>query len=188
MTSVAKRFATYEDIVALPSNVVGEIVDGDLLVSPRPAGPHTLAASALGIELGAPFLKGSGGPGGWWIIDEPELHLGSDVLVPDIAGWLRSEFPSLPSDHRFMQAPRWLCEVLSPSTARYDRFRKLNAYLRHGVQCAWIVDPLEQTLEVFRREEGGWLRTDTFEGSVQVRAYPFDAVEIDLSTLWLPKP
>ncbi len=189
MTSLSKRHATYEDILALPDNVVGELVAGDLLVSPRPSGPHAVASSNLGIEIGGPFAKGRGGPGGWWIIDEPELHLRADVLVPDLAGWLREELPRVPNDHRFTVAPRWICEVLSPSTARYDRIAKLDAYQAAGVAYAWIVDPLERTLEVFRNAGSAWLRVQAFaeaHGHASVRAEPFDAVAIDLAGLWVP--
>src|SRR2546430_16369641 len=96
MASPAKRPATYEDLLQVPRDKVAEIVDGDLHVSPRPASRHALASSALGSELGPPFQRGRGGPGGWWIIDEPELQLGPDVLVPDLAGWRRDRMPEFP--------------------------------------------------------------------------------------------
>src|SRR4051812_49194820 len=106
----ARRVATYADIVALPPHVVGEIVDGELSVSPRPASPHTAAASILGAELIGPFWKGRGGPGGWIILDEPELHLGANVLVPDLAGWRRERMPQIPDAAAFTLAPDWVCE------------------------------------------------------------------------------
>ncbi|MBC7793946.1 MAG: Uma2 family endonuclease [Clostridia bacterium] len=187
MTSIAKRHATYDDIAALPDNFVGEIVYGDLLVSPRPSGVHSIAASALGFELGPPFSKGRGGPGGWWILDEPELHLGAHVLVPDIAGWLRSDLSTLDIDRpSFAIPPRWVCEILSPATARYDRLTKLDAYHAERVSWAWIVDPLQRSVEVFRSESAGWLRVQTVEGATEAKVAPFDAVAIDLATLWLP--
>ena len=81
MVGVKKGRATYADIEALPETMIGEIIDGELYVQPRPAGPHTNATSNLGGMLFGPFRMGNGGPGGWIILDEPELHLGADVLV-----------------------------------------------------------------------------------------------------------
>src|SRR6266542_2922116 len=93
MASPVKRHATYEDLLQVPPHKVAEIVDGDLHVSPRPASRHALASSGLGSQLWESFHRGHGGPGGWWIIDEPELHLGADILVPDLAGWRRERLP-----------------------------------------------------------------------------------------------
>jgi Uma2 family endonuclease len=123
-----KRPATYADLLALPENVVGEIVDGELIVSPRPAPAHAIATSSLGGEIMRPFGRGRGGPGGWLIVDEPELHLGEQVLVPDLAGWLRERMPRLPETAWFELRPDWVCEVLSPSTAILDRTRKQEIY------------------------------------------------------------
>lgn len=190
MTSVAKRSATYADVLALKDNVIGEIVFGELLVSPRPSGPHAVAASAVGIEIGGPFNKGhSGGPGDWWILFEPELHLGGHVLVPDVAGWPRSVMATPPVDHRFTVPPIWLCEVLSPSNGQFDRIRKLDAYGQVGVQFVWIVDPQLKTLEVFQNQQGAWLRLQAFshtEGDERIRAKPFDALELNLAGFWVP--
>jgi Uma2 family endonuclease len=176
--------ASYEDILALPEHVIGEIVDGELHVSPRPASAHAAASSALGEELGPPFKRGKGGPGGWVILDEPELHLGRDVLVPDLAGWRRERMPERPDVTYFELAPDWACEVLSPSTARLDRTKKLLAYARESVTHVWIVDPLAQTLEVFRVDADAYRLVHTASGDEKVRAEPFDAIELDLSILW----
>src|SRR5438552_3070237 len=132
----AKR-ATYADIERLPEHLVGEIVDGELWVSPRPAGPHTLAASAL---LGA-LPRFATGKRAWWVLFEPELHRGSDVLVPNVAGWRRQRMPEGPVAKFFTLPPDWICEVLSPSSAYLDVERKLPKYARAGVRHAWIVDP-----------------------------------------------
>lgn len=180
----AKRHATYEDIVALPDHVVGEIVNGELHVSPRPALPHTSAASALGEELGPPFRRGRGGPGGWIILDEPEIHLGRDVVVPDLAGWRRERVPELPDEPFFALAPDWACEVLSPSTRRFDRTRKLWVYARERVSHIWFVEPVEQLLEVLRLDGEIYQIVMTAGGDAKVRAEPFDAIELDLSILW----
>jgi hypothetical protein len=182
-----KKPATYEDIEALPVGWVGEILEDELVASPRPAMGHAHTASILQIVLGAPFSLGSGGPGGWWIVYEPELHFGRDVLVPDLAGWRSERLPKPPSpDTPFMTlAPDWVCEVLSPSTARIDRTRKLPLYHREGVAHAWLVEPRTRTLEVLRREPAGWLLTAAHGNGDVVRAEPFDAVPLGLGALWL---
>jgi len=179
-----RKLATYADIVALPENVVGEIVDGELHVSPRPAPPHAVAASALGEELGPPFKRGQGGPGGWIILDEPEIHLANDVVVPDLAGWRRHRMPERPTTPYATVAPDWVCEVLSPSTARLDRTQKLWIYGRERVPHVWFIDPIEQLLEVLRLD-GETYRIVLSAGAEQrVRAEPFDAIELDLAVLW----
>ncbi len=184
MASPVKRRATYDDLLQVPPHRVAEIVDGELHVSPRPASRHALASSALGSELGGPFQRGRGGPGGWWIIDEPELHLGGDVVVPDLAGWRRERLPEFPDTAAFTVAPDWACEVVSPSTERLDRSKKMPVYAREAVMRLWLVNPLARALEVYRLVEGRSLLLVTHEGAVPVRAEPFDAVEIDLAALW----
>ena len=93
MSEPAKRNASYDDLLSLPENLVGEILQGQLHTHPRPSPKHALAYSALGYSLGGPFGAGIGGPGGWWILDEPELHLGQDIIVPDLAGWSKQRMP-----------------------------------------------------------------------------------------------
>jgi Uma2 family endonuclease len=174
----------YADFLALPEHVVGEIIGGELIVTPRPAPRHAVAASVLGGELGPPYHGGRGGPGGWWILDEPELHLGSDVLVPDLAGWRRERMPVIPETAYFALAPDWICEVISPGTARLDRQRKLAVYARESVSHAWLVDPLERTLEVLRLDGGQWRIVAVHGGDDEVRAEPFEGTSIVLSRLW----
>jgi Uma2 family endonuclease len=111
-----RKPATYADVLAAPDHVVAEILDGELHLSPRPAPRHAAASSGLGGALHGPFDRGRGGPGGWRILDEPELHLGADVVVPDLAGWRRTRLPRLPDEAYFTLAPDWICEVVSPST------------------------------------------------------------------------
>jgi Uma2 family endonuclease len=182
-----KKPATYAEIEALPPHKVGEIVGGSLYVSPRPAMPHATASSGLGALLGSAFQFGLGGPGGWWILFEPELHLGGDVLVPDLAGWRRERMPTVPNVAFVELAPDWICEVISPSTATRDRLHKLPAYAREGVSHAWLVDPLARSLEVFRLEEGRWVFLGGGEGEDKARMEPFEAFELDLSLLWIPE-
>jgi len=178
------RDALYAELEKLPSNVVGEIVGGELYASPRPASPHTRAASRLGGELAGPFDRGRGGPGGWVILDEPELHRGEDVLVPDLAGWRRERMPEMPHTAAFTLAPDWACEVLSPSTATLDRARKMAVYAREGVKHFWLVDPVLRTLEVYRLENGRWSLLGTHAGAVTVHAEPFEALALELGALW----
>jgi Uma2 family endonuclease len=179
----SRRDALYAELEKLPSNVVGEIVGGELYASPRPASPHARASSRLGQRL-EPFDRRGGQPGGWIILDEPELHLGQDVLVPDLAGWRRERMPEMPRTVGFTLAPDWLCEVLSPSTATLDRARKMAVYAREGVKHLWLVDPELQTLEVYRLENGRWSLLGTHVGAVTVHAEPFEALALELGTLW----
>ena len=184
MASPVKRRATYDDVLQVPPHRVAEIVDGDLHVSPRPASRHALAASVLGSALGPPFHHGRGGPGGWWILFEPELHFGEDVLVPDLAGWRRERMPEFPDTAAFTLAPDWVCEIVSSSTERLDRAKKMPVYARENVLHLWLVNPVARTLEVYRLAEGRWLLLATHEGAARVRPEPFHAVELDLGPLW----
>jgi Uma2 family endonuclease len=181
-----KRPATYEDIEALPPGWVGEIVDQELTASPRPAMGATRAASALGGMVGAAFDWGQGARGGWWILFEPELHFGGNVLVPDLAGWRRERMPQPPEPEVpwLSLAPDWVAEVLSPSTARFDRERKLPVYHRERVEHVWLLDPRQRVLEVYRWQEQGWLHASTHGGSQVVRAEPFEALPLQLGGLW----
>lgn len=181
---MGRKPATYADLEALPEHVVGELIARELHVSPRPAVPHTVAASRLGGELSGPFDRGRGGPGGWILLDEPELHLGEDVLVPDLAGWRRERMPQPPRTAAFSLAPDWVCEVLSSSTATLDRRLKLPVYAREGVRHVWLVDPEARTLEVHRLEGAGHTLLGTHSGRVCVRVEPFEAVELELAFLW----
>lgn len=168
----------------MPDHLVAEILDGALYTSPRPAPRHAAASSGLGGVLHGPFDRGRGGPGGWRILDEPELHLGPDILVPDLAGWRRDRLPALPEEAFFALAPDWICEVISPSTASMDRVTKTAVYARERVRHAWLIDPIARTLEILRLENGRWTILATASALDTVRAEPFDAIELDLSLLW----
>jgi Uma2 family endonuclease len=182
-TKPLKKGATYDDLRDVPDHFVAEIFDGELYASPRPALPHAHAASVLVGKLNPPFHRS--GPGGWVILVEPELHLRSDVLVPDLAGWRRERLPTLPAEAYMTLAPDWICEVLSASTETLDRGKKLRIYARESVAHAWLVDPLRQTLEVLSLDSQKWTLLDRHEGRVSVRAAPFDAIEIELGALWI---
>jgi Uma2 family endonuclease len=186
--AVVKRYATYEDLEAVPDTKVAELIDGDLIVSPRPASPHARAATALASGLHGAFDDPPGGaakPGGWWILAEPELHFDGNVLVPDVAGWRRERMPKLLNVTAFTIAPDWVCEVVSPATGALDRGRKMTIYVRAGVQHLWIVDPIIRTLEVYRREGERWIVASTHGGADPVAAEPFDAVTLDPARWWL---
>ncbi|MDY7231315.1 Uma2 family endonuclease [Hyalangium rubrum] len=184
MSEKPRRPATYEDLEALPPHQVGEIIAGELYASPRPATPHARAASRLGVKLGGPFDIGGDNPGGWVILHEPELHLGTDVLVPDLAGWRRERMPKLPRVPALKLAPDWVCEVLSPSTEARDRSAKFPIYAREGVRHVWLVDPDVRTLEIFRLEGPRYTLLATHEGEASVHAEPFEALALSLRVLW----
>jgi Uma2 family endonuclease len=182
------RRATYQDVLDAPEHMVAQIIDGQLVLMPRPAMAHAAAATTLLGELAPPFSRGKGGPGGWILLFEPELHFGEagreDILVPDCAGWRRERMPVLPEGAYVTLAPDWICEVLSPSTAKLDRARKLPIYARERVGHVWLVDPLARTLEILRREGEQWLLVGVFSDDALVRGEPFEAIELALGTLW----
>jgi Uma2 family endonuclease len=186
MSQAARAHDVYAEWAALPDHVVGEVIHGQLYAQPRPALKHAQASSALGGELVPPFRIGRGGPGGWIILDEPELRLGArpDILVPDLAGWRRERVPELPDAAYFDLAPDWACEVLSPATQRLDRTHKRDLYLREHVKHLWLVDPDARTLEIFRLAGDAYLLAGTFADDARIRAEPFEAIELELGLLW----
>ncbi|MEN9579995.1 MAG: hypothetical protein RJA70_3004 [Pseudomonadota bacterium] len=187
MSLAARKLATYADVLAAPPNRVAEVLLGELRLSPRPARRHGHAASVLGMDIGSAFERGRGGPGGWVIFDEPELHLGADVVVPDLASWKRDRFPvSGAEEVYFTTAPDWVCEVLSKATARYDRTDKLTIYAREGIPYVWLLDPVLRTLEVFILDAGRWALHGTYRDDQLVAAPPFEAVPLELAALWSP--
>ena len=184
--NVALKPSLYQQLLALPENLVGEIIDGQLYTQPRPTGPHAVAESGLNLELGGPFGKGRGGPGGWWILVEPEVHFVRDieVVVPDLAGWRRERMPAIPEGHRFEVTPDWVCEILSPGTAKKDRALKLPLYAHYGIAHAWLVDPVAHTLEAYELRDGAWLLLGTFKDDDPIRVAPFAAITFSLVELW----
>jgi hypothetical protein len=193
MADPARRLATYQDVLDAPDGMTAEILGGELHVSPRPASGHGYAEGRIGFDLMGPFMIGRGGPGGWWILREPELHLGepdptSVVAAPDLAGWRRERMPVIPDVAAFTLAPDWVCEILSPgaANARRDRVKKPAEYAKAGIPWFWLVDPRERLLEVRHLRGGVYAVLQTFAGDDRVRAQPFDAVELDLAGWWLP--
>jgi hypothetical protein len=179
-----RRPATYQDVLDAPPHMVAELIKGALHLQPRPASPHLYAGSSLGGELDGPFQKGRGGPGGWWLLDEPELHLAQDVLVPDLAGWRRERLPVYPDAAFFELAPDWVCEILSPGTRRTDLTDKRDLYRAAGVAHLWLIDPQARTLEAFALREKAWLLVAAFKDDAEIRVVPFDAAGFRLSALW----
>ncbi len=186
MSEIAKKKATYEDLYEVPENMTGEIIDGELIVTPRPSRRHTRTTSVLGYKIGPPYDFGEGGgPGGWIFIDEPEIGLGGHIMVPDLAGWKRERFP-VEEDHNWISvAPDWVCEVLSPNTFRTDKVIKMPIYAHHGVGHIWLIDPVVMTMDIFRLEGGRWVLMGSFTENDKVRAEPFQEIEINLEDLWL---
>ena len=181
--------ATYEDVLNAPENKVAEILDGELFLSPRPAPRHAVASSEIGMAIGPPFHRGVGGPGGWWILDEPELHLGEQVVVPDLAGWRRERMPAIPEAAFFSLAPDWVCEVLSPSTARIDRGRKLRIYAEAGVRARLARQPPgtdARGAAACATARGRSSRCGSDADAVRVE--PFEAIELELGRLWAGPP
>lgn len=174
-----------------------ERIGGAVLMSPRPAPAHVHVASQIhgfihraysgGDDDSGPGGGSGDGPGGWWIYHEPELRLGEDKLVPDIAGWRRASMPVLPDEAFFRQAPAWVCEVLSESTEAWDRVKKMPVYAAHQVQHVWLVDPLLRTLEVFQLEGSRYLLLNAYLGDGVVEAEPFTALRLNLGRVWPPR-
>jgi Uma2 family endonuclease len=184
MSEAAKKRATYQDLEAAPPHHIAEILNGELVVQPRPAIPHSRVASMLAVDLGGPFDLGRGGPGGWVLLYEPELHLGEDVLVPDYAGWRRKRVPVLPNTPAMDLAPDWVCEILSPATAARDRTDKLPIFAREKIEHVWFVDPRARTLEVLGLDGTTFRVLTAWRDTAIVRAAPFDAVELELIHWW----
>lgn len=179
-----KKPSSYDDLRRVPDHFVAEILDGELHATPRPALRHARVVTVLGSEIVNPFDRGRGGPGGWLFLDEPELHLRDDIVVPDLAGWRKTRLPAVPDAAFLTVAPDWVCEVISPSTERMDRTSKLAIYAREGVSHTWLINPASQTLEGLVLDGERWTLLATHAGAAVVRADPFDAIDLDLSALW----
>ncbi len=182
----AKRHATYADVLAAPEHLVAELIGGDLVTQPRPSPRHSVASASLSGELTGPFQSGRGGPGGWVFMVEPELHLGENVVVPDLAAWRRERLTAMPEEAFMTLPPDWVCEVLSPSTELWDRGPKRRIYAGSGIGHLWLVDPRSKFIEAFGLVDGHWLlpgaTSDT--DAAEVSLAPFDAISFPLAALW----
>jgi Uma2 family endonuclease len=184
MSNPARRRATYQDVLDAPRDRIAEIIHGELHLSTRPRYKHSSVATSLTALLVPPFQHGSGGPGNWIILFEPELHLGDDILVPDLAGWRCERLPIVEDVAFETLAPDWVCEVLSKSTEKVDRVDKMSIYVASGVKHAWFVEPIRRTLEVLRRRARTWRTMAIHQNGQQARIEPFEDLELDLSFLW----
>jgi len=182
--SILGRSATFMDLEQVPEGLIGEILEGDLWVSPHPASRHSHTLVTLTTELVPPFQHGNGGPGGWHLLSEMEVFLGGDVLVPDLAGWRRDRKLRLMDQTRIIDIPDWVCEILSKSTEKIDRGLKARIYARAGIRHMWLVDPHKRTIEVFRLAANGWVHTQMVEGDAIAVAEPFEAAGFPLSRIW----
>ena len=187
MSSVAKKNATYADLEAVPDHLMAEIIFGSLITHPRPMKGHIRASSRLGMVLGAPFDLGQGGPGGWVFLDDPQLHFGEHIVVPDLAGWRQERYSETPEVVGIDVSPDWVCEVLSESTEQYDRSEKRLIYARAGVGYLWLIDPRIRMLEAFTLIKGQWQLVATVTGSDDVALPPFETFRFSLAALWPSK-
>jgi Uma2 family endonuclease len=184
MAEVITKRATYADIEAAPEGVIAEIIDGELVVQPKPRPRHNAVATMLIADLMRLFRRGPDGPSGWFFLFETEVKFADDLLVPDIAGWRLENLSELPETNWISVRPDFVCEVLSPSTEKRDRTAKSNIYAEAGVPHYWLIDPRRQTLEAFELVNGGWRPTGKWRSDEVVHAAPFEEVPISLADLW----
>jgi len=190
MSDAAPRFATYEDVLALPEDVRAEVLGGRVVTAPAPLPKHSKAQGALRSFIGRPFDDddGHGGPGGWWIFVEVDIALGPhDIVRPDLAGWRRERLPDPAEQRPIPVAPDWVCEVLSPSTAARDKVQKRALYAEAGIPQYWMVDADARTVEAFVLESGRWVLAGSYDETATVAIPPFEAIELDVGRLFLPR-
>ena len=182
--AAASAPATYQDVLDAPEHLVAELIGGILHTHPRPAPPHATAGAGLMRKLGPAFHDGDGGPGGWRILYEPELHLDAEVVVPDLAGWRRERMPELPETAYFGVAPDWVCEILSASDRAHDLVRKRPIYAAAEIPHLWLVDPIEEILEAFELTDRRWQLLAAIEHNETAQIPPFEAITFQLADLW----
>jgi Uma2 family endonuclease len=184
----ARKHATSADLLELPEGSRAELIGGAIVHLPPPLPEHGRSQRTIGRFIGGPFDDdhGRGGPGGWWILPEVEVQLGSEIVRPDIVGWRRERLPSPWGMRPIGVVPDWICEALSPSNERHDRVYKANLYAESGVAFYWIVDPSERILEAFELASGGWIRIGAWGSGETARVRPFDAVELEMDRLFAP--
>lgn len=177
----------WQELERLPRHFKGEIIDGRLYVQPRPRPRHARGIGYLGHHLGGAFDYDEDGPGGWWIVPATGIELErAPEVAPDLAGWRRERLPEVPPPNEpFKLVPDWICEVLSPTNARYDRQTKAPYYASIGVPWLWLVDVSSQLIEVRRLHEAKWVVEAVFSDERDARMPPFDAIAIPLHRLWV---
>lgn len=186
-----RKRATYQDVLDAPEHMVAEILNGELHLTPSLPLSCLEASSALGASLMSAYALGITGPGGWHFLRKFELHFGRgrnvDVVVPDIAAWTDHRFPqsAVDDDAQFISvAPDWVCEILSPSTTRLDRMKKVPLYWRERVARVWLVDPAARMIEVFRYSKAGYRLVGTYGGDDSISVEPFAGVELTPFWVW----
>lgn len=181
----AIHYDLYTQLEQLPELLTGEILNGQLYAHPRPGGKHVSVATNLSIDIGGPFHRGRGGPGGWRILVEPEVHLALDteVVVPDVAGWRKERLPTVPEGHKFTVVPDWVCEIFSPSTETIDKEIKMPLYAKYGVGYLWLIHPIKQTLDAYKLNSGEWESLGSFNAGESARIEPFSEISINVSDL-----
>jgi Uma2 family endonuclease len=190
MASPQRKSATYADLLALPAETRAEVLGGQIVVSPSPLPRHSKAQGSARRFLGGPFDDddGHGGPGGWWIFVEVDVKLGPhDIVRPDLAGWRRERLPNPGSVRPIEVVPDWVCEVLSPSTAAYDRILKRRLYASSRIPYYWLIDPELRALEALQLREESWVELGVYDDTAKARIAPFDAIELEVGRLFLPK-
>lgn len=189
--ALARKLATYDDLLALPEDARAELLAGEVIVQPSPTVRHQRINAKLGYRISGSFDDDDDddarGPGGWWIVHDVDIRLTAhDVVRPDLSGWRRARVPLLPESRPVDAVPDWICEILSPSNAKRDRGYKSDLYATHGVGHYWIVDQVEGLLEAFVLRGGTWSRIGMYDDSQRHRIPPFDAVELSLRGLFKP--
>ncbi|MEL7231314.1 MAG: Uma2 family endonuclease [Pseudomonadota bacterium] len=178
------RPATFEDLDIYPEGLAVELIDGLMEIQPQPTNRHRFLQSRLNLMLNAIFDDGVGKLDGWLIMFEPEIRLEARALVPDVAGWRKDRAAHFSEIAHADVAPDWLCEILSPSTAKRDRTTKMDQYAAWGVQNMWIIDPELRTLESYRLVSDKWLLVKTYDDKGSVHIEPVLDAELDLDELW----
>lgn len=178
---------TWEDIVHLPEHAQPEIVAGRPYYRAVPRILHGRVVQKLAARLDpadASALKG-----GWWIAVEPAVRLSTHGIVgPDLAGWRKERLAQLPDDWPLELRPDWVCEVLSPGNAWYDRGPKAQAYAEAQIPWYWLADPQQRTLEVLELHGGHWRLRGCYHGDDCLALPPFDDIEVAVDGLFAPLP
>lgn len=189
MSEPAPRLATYAELLALPGEVRAELIGGHIVTLPSPTPKHQSTIGSVYAELRAPFERGRGGPGGWWLIPDVDVQFTAhDVLRPDISGWRRERVPEFPAERPIAACPDWVCEGLSPASAVRDHGDKRVIYQRAGIAWYWIIDPFNRTLNVYRLTADGYVLEVSVGDRGAARLNPFAEVELELDALFPDPP
>ena len=179
------HYHTYADYLTWSRDYGDELINGTAYVRepPSPSYSHQGIVLELGRQI-ANALKGKP----WHVcvapldVRLPKSTEGDDqidtVVQPDV--FIVCDRQKI--DARGVRgAPDWLAEVLSPSTARHDRLRKLPVYERAGVREVWLIDPIGRVLTVYRLEGGRYRTREPLElkGQTPLTAVPGVTIDWD---------